>query len=107
MPLRSPRHGSHRLTQDYIKSLVDLFVQAEDLERIEVLHALCTCMQTIRASVCAPPRSRKADRMVVMLNDHSMYEHILDDDAFFGVVGMLECPSCYFLSCETLLIPVR
>lgn len=27
----------------------------------------------------------------VMLNDHTMYEHILDDDIFFGVVGMLEC----------------
>jgi len=26
-----------------------------------------------------------------MLNDPSMYEHILDDDIFFGVVGMLEC----------------
>lgn len=29
-----------------------------------------------------------------MLNDHSMYEHILDDDIFFGVVGMLECNDC-------------
>ncbi|KAG2013244.1 hypothetical protein CC2G_010176 [Coprinopsis cinerea AmutBmut pab1-1] len=27
---------------------------------------------------------------ILMLNDHSMYEHILDDDLFFGVVGMLE-----------------
>lgn len=26
-----------------------------------------------------------------MLNDHTMYEHILDDDLFMGVVGMLEC----------------
>src|ERR1700722_1627002 len=26
-----------------------------------------------------------------MLNDHSMYEHILEDDIFFGVIGMLEC----------------
>jgi protein phosphatase-4 regulatory subunit 3 len=26
-----------------------------------------------------------------MLNDHSMYEHILEDEIFFGVVGMLEC----------------
>lgn len=30
-------------------------------------------------------------RRSVMLNDHSMYEHILEDDIFFGVVGMLEC----------------
>jgi hypothetical protein len=27
----------------------------------------------------------------VMLNDHNMYEHILEDSIFFGVVGMLEC----------------
>jgi protein phosphatase-4 regulatory subunit 3 len=27
----------------------------------------------------------------VTLNDHAMYEHILDDDIFLGVVGMLEC----------------
>lgn len=27
----------------------------------------------------------------VMLNDLGLYEHILDDDIFFGVVGMLEC----------------
>jgi hypothetical protein len=26
-----------------------------------------------------------------MLNDHSLYEHILENDLFFGVVGMLEC----------------
>lgn len=26
-----------------------------------------------------------------MMNDHGIYEHILDDDIFFGVVGMLEC----------------
>ena len=26
-----------------------------------------------------------------MLNDHSLYEHILEDDVFFGVIGMLEC----------------
>lgn len=25
------------------------------------------------------------------MNDHAMYEHILEDDIFFGVVGMLEC----------------
>ena len=29
--------------------------------------------------------------VVVMMNDHGIYEHILEDDIFFGVVGMLEC----------------
>ncbi|KZT29424.1 DUF625-domain-containing protein [Neolentinus lepideus HHB14362 ss-1] len=59
--------------EEYIKQLVDVFNQAEDLESLENLHALCSLMQTI-----------------LLLNDHSMYEHILDDDVFFGVVGMLE-----------------
>ncbi|KIM46489.1 hypothetical protein M413DRAFT_441578 [Hebeloma cylindrosporum] len=59
--------------EDYIKSLIEVMHMAEDLESLENLHALCSLMQTI-----------------LMLNDHTMYEHILDDDIFFGVVGMLE-----------------
>src|SRR3984957_18387666 len=37
-----------------------------------------------------------------MLNDHSMYEHILEDDIFFGVIGMLECRLISYTS--TLLV---
>ncbi|GLB34125.1 putative DUF625-domain-containing protein [Lyophyllum shimeji] len=59
--------------EDYIKSLIEVMNTAEDLESLENLHALCSMMQTI-----------------LMLNDHTMYEHILEDDIFFGVVGMLE-----------------
>lgn len=32
---------------------------------------------------------------IVMLNDHALYEHILEDEIFFGVVGMLECGFCF------------
>ncbi|KAH9948743.1 component of IIS longevity pathway SMK-1-domain-containing protein [Amylocystis lapponica] len=60
-------------TEDYIKAMVEVMTQAEDLESLENLHALCSCMQAI-----------------LLLNDHSLYEHILEDDLFFGVVGMLE-----------------
>ncbi|KAI0717949.1 component of IIS longevity pathway SMK-1-domain-containing protein [Fomitopsis betulina] len=60
-------------TEDYIKALINVMTQAEEIENLENLHALCSCMQTI-----------------LMLNDHSLYEHILEDDIFFGVVGMLE-----------------
>lgn len=35
------------------------------------------------------------DVIAVMMNDHGIYEHILEDDIFFGVVGMLECTLCY------------
>ncbi|KAF8969370.1 component of IIS longevity pathway SMK-1-domain-containing protein [Flammula alnicola] len=59
--------------EDYIKSLIKVMGDAEDLESLENLHALCSLMQTI-----------------LLLNDHSMYEHILEDEIFFGVVGMLE-----------------
>jgi protein phosphatase-4 regulatory subunit 3 len=34
--------------QDYIKQLIGVFDQAEDLESVEDLHALCSLMQTIR-----------------------------------------------------------
>ncbi|KAF9266258.1 DUF625-domain-containing protein [Marasmius fiardii PR-910] len=60
-------------SEDYIKQLIDVFHVAEETESLENLHALCSLIQTI-----------------LMLNDHSMYEHILDDDLFFGVVGILE-----------------
>ncbi|KAI6024484.1 component of IIS longevity pathway SMK-1-domain-containing protein [Pisolithus marmoratus] len=59
--------------EGYIKALIDVMSMAEDLESLDNLHALCSLMQTI-----------------LMMNDHSVYEHILEDDIFFGVVGMLE-----------------
>lgn len=85
---------SPRRIQEYIKGMIDVMNQAEDLESLENLHALCSCMQAIRTSphrifIRHIPISYHS----VMLNDHSLYEHILEDDLFFGVVGMLECPS--------------
>ncbi|KAI6034555.1 component of IIS longevity pathway SMK-1-domain-containing protein [Pisolithus microcarpus] len=59
--------------EGYIKALIDVMSMAEDLESLDNLHALCSLMQTI-----------------LLMNDHSIYEHILEDDIFFGVVGMLE-----------------
>ena len=62
--------------------------------------------------VCKPsvsnllaPRRLLTPRIAVMLNDHSLYEHILEDDIFFGVVGMLECPSCRSLLVRPLTSP--
>ncbi|KAJ7639366.1 component of IIS longevity pathway SMK-1-domain-containing protein [Roridomyces roridus] len=59
--------------EEYFKGLIDVLHTAEDLESIENLHALCSLTQTI-----------------LMLNDHNLYEHILSDDLFPGIVGMLE-----------------
>ncbi|KZV75083.1 DUF625-domain-containing protein [Peniophora sp. CONT] len=58
---------------EYLKAMIDVMHHAEDLESLENLHPLCSLMQTI-----------------LMMNDHGMYEHILDDDLFMGVMGMLE-----------------
>lgn len=33
-----------------------------------------------------------------MLNDHTMYEHVLSDELWMGVVGMLECELLDILS---------
>ncbi|KAJ7739914.1 component of IIS longevity pathway SMK-1-domain-containing protein [Mycena metata] len=61
------------MQEEYFKGLIEVLNTAEDLESIENLHALCSLTQTI-----------------LMLNDHNLYEHILSDDLFPGVVGMLE-----------------
>ena len=37
--------------QDYIRLMIDLASQAEDLEQLDDLHALCSCMQTVRKLV--------------------------------------------------------
>ncbi|KAJ7591477.1 component of IIS longevity pathway SMK-1-domain-containing protein [Mycena floridula] len=59
--------------EEYIKQMISVLEMAEDLEDLGSLHSLCSLMQTI-----------------LMLNDHTMYEHVVDDDLFLGVVGMLE-----------------
>ncbi|EUC57696.1 component of IIS longevity pathway SMK-1 protein, partial [Rhizoctonia solani AG-3 Rhs1AP] len=59
--------------QKFICSLIDLFCEAERSESLQNLHALCRIMQTI-----------------IMLNEHPMYEHMLSDEIFPGVLGMLE-----------------
>ncbi|KAI5119593.1 hypothetical protein M0805_005763 [Coniferiporia weirii] len=57
----------------YIHRLLDAFEIAEKEENLDALHALCSCMQTI-----------------LLLNEHLMYEHILMDELWMGVVSMLE-----------------
>uniref|UniRef100_A0A0W0FQ02 Uncharacterized protein n=1 Tax=Moniliophthora roreri TaxID=221103 RepID=A0A0W0FQ02_MONRR len=60
-------------SEDYLKGVIEVFHTAEETESLDCLHALCSLIQTI-----------------LTLNDHSMYEHILEDDLFSDVVGMLE-----------------
>ncbi|WVR03282.1 hypothetical protein IAU60_000273 [Kwoniella sp. DSM 27419] len=67
------RAVEHILKEDYIKHLINVLEQAEDLESIEDLHALCSLMQTI-----------------LLFNDNGIFEYILQDDVFMGVIGMME-----------------
>ncbi|KAJ1032654.1 hypothetical protein NDA16_000677 [Ustilago loliicola] len=57
----------------YIRKLVPFFHSVEELEALPALHMLCTIMQTL-----------------LLLNDSFLFEYILQDDVFLGVVGMLE-----------------
>jgi hypothetical protein len=65
---------------------------AEDLESLPDLHALCSLMQTTCKFL---PRSHGHRFIVhaVMLNDQSIYEYVLRDDMFVDMVGILECES--------------
>ncbi|OXH35304.1 nuclear protein [Cryptococcus neoformans] len=67
------RAMEHILNEDYIKQLINVLEQAEDLESLDDLHALCSLMQTI-----------------LLFNDNGIFEYILQDDVFLGVIGMLE-----------------
>ncbi|GAA5846783.1 hypothetical protein JCM9279_004440 [Rhodotorula babjevae] len=57
----------------YIDKLCKVQKEAEDLESLEDLHALCRVMQAI-----------------FLLNDNAIFEHVLRDDIILGVVGILE-----------------
>ncbi|KAF7332496.1 SMK-1 domain-containing protein [Mycena kentingensis (nom. inval.)] len=63
----------HVMQDDYIKQLIRVFEEAQDLDIIDNLHAVSSLLQTI-----------------LLLNDHNLYEHILSDELFPGVVGILE-----------------
>ncbi|BGP36301.1 Platinum sensitivity protein [Rhodotorula kratochvilovae] len=57
----------------YIEKLCKVQEEAEDLESLEDLHALCRVMQSI-----------------FLLNDNAIFEHVLKDEVILGVVGILE-----------------
>ncbi|WWD22828.1 hypothetical protein CI109_107322 [Kwoniella shandongensis] len=72
-PIGRERAVEHIINEDYIKHLISVLEQAEDLESLEDLHALCSLMQTI-----------------LLFNDNGIFEYILQDEIFMGVIGMLE-----------------
>lgn len=62
------------ISEDYIRKLIPLVEMAEDLESIEDLHHLCNIM-----------------KMLILLNDNQIIEHVVSDGVVDGVVGALEC----------------
>jgi protein phosphatase-4 regulatory subunit 3 len=62
------------IAKDYIRKLVPLVEVAEDLESLNDLHKLCTIVRTL-----------------ILLNDHTILDHVVTDELFMGVVGALEC----------------
>ncbi len=62
------------ISDDYIRKLVPIVTMAEDLESLDDLHHLCNIM-----------------KMLVLLNDTQIIEHVVTDDVVMGVVGALEC----------------
>lgn len=70
-----------------------VMTEAEDLESLTDLHLLCIIMQSIR-KCCSIDDFRCAELVdAVLLNDNSIFEYILQEEVFFGVVSILECES--------------
>ncbi|SCZ90217.1 BZ3500_MvSof-1268-A1-R1_Chr1-3g01846 [Microbotryum saponariae] len=68
------RTASTIVKSDFIQKLIRVHEEAEDLESLEDLHALCRVMQTI-----------------LLLNDNVIFELVLRDEVILGVVSILEC----------------
>jgi protein phosphatase-4 regulatory subunit 3 len=60
--------------QMYILKLAPLVEEAERVESVCDLHRLCTIM-----------------KLLILLNDTSIIEFVVTDQAIMGVVGALEC----------------
>ena len=59
---------------DYVRKLIPLVEMAEDLESLKDLHCLCNIM-----------------KMIILLNDSQIIDHIVNENVVMGVVGALEC----------------
>ncbi len=62
------------INEDYIRKLIPLVDMAEDLESLKDLHLLCNIM-----------------KILILLNDSQIIDHIVNENVVFGVIGALEC----------------
>ncbi|RMZ81323.1 hypothetical protein DV737_g2620, partial [Chaetothyriales sp. CBS 132003] len=61
------------IREDYLLKLIPLVGVAEELESLADLHRLCNIMKAL-----------------ILMNDNSIIEHLVDDNIILGVVGALE-----------------
>ena len=92
------RTASAIIKGGYVQKLIKIHEEAEDLESLADLHALCRVMQTIRTFHVSfgQPRGRKLMRgcvRAVLLNDNVIFDLILRDEIILGVASILECRS--------------
>lgn len=76
--LRRDKAVEWLLSHDYVRQLIPLFDDAEQRELLPTLHHLYTIMKSI-----------------LTMNDNVLVESILEDDVFYGVMGMLEYNPAY------------
>ena len=62
------------ISEDYIRNLIPLVEMAEDLESLKDLHLLCNVM-----------------KMLILLNDSQIVDHVVNEEVVYGVIGALEC----------------
>ncbi|GAA5950604.1 hypothetical protein JCM21900_002521 [Sporobolomyces salmonicolor] len=67
------RTANQIIKSGFVEKLIEVHGEAEDLESLEDLHALCRVMQTI-----------------LLLNDNAIFELVLKDELILGVAGILE-----------------
>ncbi|GAA5898668.1 hypothetical protein JCM5296_005955 [Sporobolomyces johnsonii] len=67
------RTANQIVKSGFVEKLIEVHGEAEDLESLEDLHALCRVMQTI-----------------LLLNDNAIFELVLKDELILGVAGILE-----------------
>lgn len=92
--------------QDYVRQMIKVFNDAEDMESLDDLHSLCTMMSTI----CECFRKRHSSQRaraettvpLVSLNDNGLYEYLLQEDVFLGMAGIMEC-ACQAIGYESLI----
>ena len=70
------------ISEDYVRKLIPFVEMAEELESLKDLHCLCSIM-----------------KLIILLNDSQIIDHIMNENVVMGVVGALEC-EWRMLSCS-------